>query len=90
MGEPRPLFVYIQTFQTIQILQQIIVKKCPSSIRRWDSNTQLTDCESPPLTTLGGMMGAFKWQFILFSCFSYWPRQYFIETKQMSYSSVVK
>ena len=41
MGQPRPLFVYFQSFlkQTIQISQQINVKKCPSSIRHWDSNT---------------------------------------------------
>ena len=31
------------------------VKKCPSSIRRWDSNSQPSDYESPPLTTRPGL-----------------------------------
>ena len=31
------------------------VKKCPSSIRRWDSNSQPCDYESPPLTTRPGL-----------------------------------
>ena len=41
MGHPRPLFRFIfGPFQTNinTILQQINVKKCPSSIRHWDSN----------------------------------------------------
>ena len=33
------------------MLQQINVKKCPSSIWCWDSNSQPSDYESPPLTT---------------------------------------
>ena len=56
MGQPRPLFVYFRLFkQTLQFLQQINVKKCPSSIRRWDSNSQPCDYESPPLTTRPGL-----------------------------------
>ena len=37
---PGLFFVYFRSFQTNinTILQQINVKKCPSSIRRWDSN----------------------------------------------------
>ena len=52
MGQPSLFFVYFCLFkQTIQFLQQINVKKCPSSIRHWDSNLQPSDYESPPLTT---------------------------------------
>ena len=39
-------------FQTnITILQQINVKKCPPSIRCWDSNPRPPEHESPPITT---------------------------------------
>ena len=37
------------------ILQQINVKKCPSSIRHWDSNPRPSDRESPPITTRPGL-----------------------------------
>ena len=40
--------------QTIQFLQQIIVKKCPSSIRRRDSNPQPLKSELSPITTRPG------------------------------------
>ena len=42
-----------QSFSNKQykILQQMNVKKCPSSIQRWDSNSQPSDYETPPLTT---------------------------------------
>ena len=32
------------------------VKKCPSSIRHWDSNSQPCDYESPFLTTRPGLL----------------------------------
>ena len=54
MGQPRPLFHFIfglfkQT--SSQFLQQIYVKKCPSSIRCRDSNPQPSERESLPFTT---------------------------------------
>ena len=36
-------------------LQQINMKKCPFSLRRWDSNPQPLECESPPITTRPGL-----------------------------------
>ena len=56
--------------QTIQILQQINVKKCSSSIRCHDSNSQPSDYESPPLTTRQGLP-RYK-QFFLFNLKSFW------------------
>ena len=51
-ANPGLFFAYVCLFkQTLQFLQQIIAKKCPSSIWRWDSNSQPSDYESPPLTT---------------------------------------
>ena len=57
MVHPRPLFRLFSVFfkQTIQILQHINVEKCSSSIRCWDSNSQPSECESPPLTTRPGL-----------------------------------
>ena len=56
MGQPRPLFHLFLSFQTtLQILQQINVKKCPSSIRCWDSNSRPLEHESPPITTRPGL-----------------------------------
>ena len=37
------------------ILQQINVKKCPSSMRHWDSNPRPSERESPPITTRPGL-----------------------------------
>ena len=37
------------------ILQQINVKKCPSSIRHRDSNPRPSERESPPITTRPGL-----------------------------------
>ena len=53
-------FIILCTFlglfrQTLQLLQQINVKKCPSSIWHQDSNSQPPDYESPPLTTIPGL-----------------------------------
>ena len=47
------LFSSFQT--TLQILQQLNVKKCPSSIRCWDSNSRPLEHESPPITTRPGL-----------------------------------
>ena len=57
MGHPRPLFVYFQSFHANinTIVQQMKVKKCPSSIRHWDSNPRPSECESPPITTRPGL-----------------------------------
>ena len=57
MGQPRPLFRLFSVFfkQTLQFLQQINVKKCPSSIRRRDSNPRPLDREPPPITTRPGL-----------------------------------
>ena len=76
MGHPRPLFVYFRLFQhTLQILQQIYVKKCPSSIRCWDSNRRplghdiTTRPELPHL--LDHLFKPLKWfqnAFSLFPC----------------------
>ena len=54
MGQPRPLFRLFPVFfkqTSLQFLQQIYVKKCPSSIRCRDSNPWPSDRESPPITT---------------------------------------
>ena len=39
-----------------QFLQQIHVKKCPSSKRWWDSNPRPSEHESPPITTISGLL----------------------------------
>ena len=41
---------------TLQFLQQINVKKCPSSLRCWDSNSHPLESESPPITTRPGLL----------------------------------
>ena len=48
-------FIFGLFNQAIQFLQQINVKKCPSSIRCWDSNTQPFKQESSPTTTRPGL-----------------------------------
>ena len=50
------LFLFSVFFkQTLQFLQQINVKKCPSSIRRRDSNPRPFEHESSPITTRPGL-----------------------------------
>ena len=46
------------SFQTniITFFTTIICKKCPYSIRRWDSNSPPLQHESPPITTWPGIM----------------------------------
>ena len=60
-----PSSVYFWSF--LQILQQINVRKCPSSIWCQDLNSRPSDYESPPLTTRPGLEGIkiFKVNFIL-------------------------
>ena len=40
---------------SLQFLQQIYVKKCPSSMQCQDSNPRPSDCESLPITTRPGL-----------------------------------
>ena len=57
MGHSHPLLVYFGLFkQSIQLLQQINVKNCPSSIRWRDSNTQRLELKFLPIT-LNGLAG---------------------------------
>ena len=53
MGQPRPLFRLFSVFSNkhYKFLQQIYVKKCPSSIWCRDSNPQPSQREYPPITT---------------------------------------
>ena len=48
------------------VLQQINVKKCPSSIRCWDLNPQPLEHESPPLTIRPGLPPIFAQVILLF------------------------
>ena len=51
-ANPGLFFIYFCLFkQTLQFLQQINMKKCPSSVWYWDSNSQPLEHESPPITT---------------------------------------
>ena len=50
------LFIFGLFKQTsLQFLQQIYVKKCPSSIQCWDLNPQPSGHESVPITTRPGL-----------------------------------
>ena len=58
LGQPRSLlsFLFSRFKQTsLQMLQQINMKKCPSSIQGWDSNPWPSEHESPPITTRPGL-----------------------------------
>ena len=56
MGHPRPLFIYFWLFkQTLQILQQINVKKCPSCMWGCDLNSRPSEHEAPHVTTRPGL-----------------------------------
>ena len=52
-----PVFRLFSVFfkRKLQILQQINVKKFPSSIQCWDLNLQSSERESPPITTRPGL-----------------------------------
>ena len=49
------LFIFSLFEQTIEMLQQINVKKCPSSIRCWDLISQPLEYQSSPITTRPGL-----------------------------------
>ena len=50
------LFIYFRHFeQTLQVLQRIDVKHCPSSILCRDTNSRPLAHESPPITTRPGL-----------------------------------
>ena len=53
MGQPRPLFRLFSVFSInhFKFLQQIYVKKCPSSLLYQDSNPRPSEHASPPITT---------------------------------------
>ena len=58
--KPKPASFIVYFFglikqTSLQILQQINVKKCPSSIQCRDSNTWPLENESPPITTRPGL-----------------------------------
>ena len=52
---PASFSVFCLFKQTFQFLQQINMKKCPSSIWCQDSNPRLSEHESPPITTRPGL-----------------------------------
>ena len=58
MDQPPPLLLFIFSLSkqtSLQFLQQIHVKKCPSSVQCWVSNPQPLDHESSPMTTTPGL-----------------------------------
>ena len=96
MGHPRPLFHLFLSFQTkLQILQQINVKKCPSSTRCWDFNPRPLEHESLPITTRPGLpplievctLGQFSSHVVLFYLsflmlhFTCWPSTLIVWTR---------
>ena len=52
------LFIYIYIFLFLFFLSSycFLISNCPSSIQHWDSNSQPSDYESPPLTTRPGRL----------------------------------
>ena len=60
-ANPGLFFIYFHFFKnTLQVLQQINVKICPSSILCQDSNSQPLERESPPMTTRPGLPPLFN------------------------------
>ena len=55
------LFIFCLFIQTMQFLQQIYVRKYPSSIQCWDSNPRLSERESLPITTRPGLPPSVVW-----------------------------
>ena len=51
-------FIYIYIFLFLFFLSSycFLISNCPSSIQHWDSNSQPSDYESPPLTTRPGRL----------------------------------
>ena len=82
MGHPRPLLHLFLVFfkQRMQISQQIYVKKCPSSIWYFDSNSRPSEYESPPLTTRPGLppfVSFLAWQIcFIFSRTNFLPSRF--------------
>ena len=64
---PASFSFILSPFQTNinTILQQINVKKCPSSIRHQDLNPRPSESESPPITTRPGLLPK--------EALSFWP-----------------
>ena len=59
------------------ILQQINVKKSPSSIWHWDSNPRPSERESPPITTRPGLPPLNVWIFVLIVLYNkFWVHQF--------------
>ena len=60
-ANPGLFFVYFRSFSNkhYKFLQQIFVKKYPSSIRCPDSNPRPLECESPSITTRPGLPPSF-------------------------------
>ena len=59
MGQPRPLFRSFSVFSNkhhYNFYNKYIWKKCPSSIRCWDSNPRPSERESLPFTTRPGLL----------------------------------
>ena len=62
-------FIFGLSNKHYKFLQQIYVKKCPSSIWCWDSNPRPSGHESPPITTRPGLPPSLiLQQFILTMC----------------------
>ena len=55
MGPTPASFSFIFVFSDKHFNTTNKYEKCPSSIRRWDSNSQPSDYKSPPLTTRPGL-----------------------------------
>ena len=67
IGQHWLLFVYFQPFYHYRYsFTTNESEKCPSTIQRWDSNSQPSDYEFPPLTTRPGLPAlhcqCFFWQ----------------------------
>ena len=57
MSHSQPFsFIFGLSEQQYTFLQQFYVKKGPSSIRQWDSNSPPSDIESPHLTNKPGLL----------------------------------
>ena len=60
MGQPRPLFCLLLVFSNKRYkFYNKLCEKCRSSIPHWDSNSQPSDYDSPPLTTRPGLLPTF-------------------------------
>ena len=81
-ASPGLFLIYFRLFKhTLQILQQINLKKCPSSIWCRDLNSWPLKHESPPITTRPGLPP--------FSTFVCWLYTYFDDRVQRRLSALV-